>query len=127
MRTLSKVVCDPDCPVRRSLDVVGSKWTLLIIRDLLAEPRRFGELLITLGEVSPKVLTERLRALEGDGILTRTVFPEMPLRVEYALTDRGRALHPVIDALATWGAHLPTGTGQRTDAHAEEPGAALMS
>lgn len=106
MRTLAKVTCNPDCPVRRSLDVVGSKWTLLIIRDLLAQPRRFGELLITLGEVSPKVLTERLRALEADGILTRTVFPEVPLRVEYALTDRGRALHPVIDALAVWGEHL---------------------
>ncbi len=103
MRTLAKVTCNPDCPVRRSLDVVGSKWTLLIIRDLLTQPRRFGELLITLGEVSPKVLTERLRALEADGILTRTVFPEVPLRVEYALTDRGRALHPVIDALAVWG------------------------
>ena len=127
MRVVSGAVCDPDCPVRRSLDVVGSKWTLLIVRDLLAGPRRFGELLITLGGVSPKVLTERLRALEGEGILTRTLFPEVPLRVEYALTDRGHTLHPVIDALATWGAHLPIAAGQRTDAHAEEAGAALTS
>lgn len=106
MCALARVVCDPHCPVRRSLDVVGCKWTLLIIRNLLASPRRFGELLFTVGDVGPKVLTERLRAIEGEGILTRTVFPEAPLRVEYALTDRGHALHPVIDALATWGNHL---------------------
>lgn len=127
MGTLAEVVCDLDCPVRRSLDVVGSKWTLLIIRDLLAQPRRFGELLITLGGVSPKVLTERLRSLEKDGILTRTVYPEMPLRVEYALTDRGQALHPIIDALATWGTRLPTGASQRTGAHAGVPSATPKS
>ena len=103
MRTLAELACDLDCPVRRSMDVLGGKWTLLIIRDLLVEPRRFGELLITLGGVSPKVLTERLRSLEDGGILTRTVYPEIPLRVEYALTERGRELRPVIDALAVWG------------------------
>jgi len=92
--------------------VLGGKWTLLVVRDLLVETRRFGELLITLGGVSPKVLTDRLRALEADGILTRTVYPEMPLRVEYALTDLGRELRPVIDALAAWGERLPADAGR---------------
>lgn len=112
MRTLAAVACDVDCPVRRSMDVLGGKWTLLVVRDLLVEPRRFGELLITLGGVSPKVLTDRLKSLEADGILTRTVYPEVPLRVEYALTDLGRELRPVIDALAAWGARLPAGSSQ---------------
>ncbi len=107
MRTLAELVCDDDCPVRRSMDVLGGRWTLLIVRDLLVEPRRFGELLITLGGVSPKVLTERLRSLERESIVTRTVYPVMPLRVEYALTDLGRELRPVIDALAAWGSRLP--------------------
>ncbi len=111
MRTLAELVCDDDCPVRRSMDVLGGRWTLLIVRDLLVEPRRFGELLITLGGVSPKVLTDRLKSLEREGILTRTVYPEMPLRVEYALTDLGRQLRPVIDALAAWGTRLPSDVG----------------
>ena len=109
MRTLAELVCDDDCPVRRSMDVLGGRWTLLIVRDLLVEPRRFGELLMTLGGVSPKVLTDRLKSLEREGILTRTVYPVMPLRVEYALTDLGRELRPVIDALAAWGERLPAG------------------
>lgn len=109
MRTLAELVCDDNCPVRRSMDVLGGRWTLLIVRDLLVEPRRFGELLITLGGVSPKVLTDRLKSLERQGILTRTVYPVMPLRVEYALTDLGRELRPVIDALAAWGGQLPAG------------------
>lgn len=120
MRTLAELACDPDCPVRRSMDVLGGKWTLLVVRDLLAEPRRFGELLVTLGGVSPKVLTERLRSLEEEGILTRTVYPEVPLRVEYALTERGRELRPVIDALAAWGERLPADAGR--PAGAQETG-----
>ena len=116
MRTLAELACDPGCPVRRSMDALGGKWTLLIVRDLLVERRRFGELLITLGGISPKVLVERLRSLEDGGILTRTVYPEVPLRVEYALTERGRELHPVIDALATWGTRLPAVTGRSVGA-----------
>lgn len=107
MRTLAKLECNPACPVRRSMDVLDGRWTLLIVRDLLVGPRRFGELLITIGGVSPKVLTERLRSLEADGILSRTVYPDVPLRVEYQLTDLGHGLRPVIDALATWGEQLP--------------------
>lgn len=107
MRTLAKLECNPACPVRRSMDVLDGRWTLLIVRDLLVGPRRFGELLVTIGGVSPKVLTERLRALEADGILTRTVYPDVPLRVDYELTELGRGLRPVIDALAAWGEHLP--------------------
>lgn len=116
MRTLADLACDVDCPVRRSMDVLGGKWTLLIVRDLLVGPRRFGELLVTLGGVSPKVLSERLKSLEADGILTRTVYPEVPLRVEYALTDLGQELRPVIDALAAWGAQLPADASRPADA-----------
>ncbi len=112
MRALAALTCDDDCPVRRSMAVLGGKWTLLVVRDLLVEPRRFGELLITIGGVSPKVLTERLKSLEAEGILTRTLYPEVPLRVEYALTDLGRELRPVIDALAVWGARLPADAGR---------------
>lgn len=128
MRTLATLECDPACPVRRSMDVLGGRWTLLIVRDLLVGPRRFGELLITIGGVSPKVLTERLRSLEADGILSRTVYPDVPLRVEYELTDLGRGLRPVIDALAAWGEQLPADgngrSGQSVDAELPAAGSA---
>lgn len=91
------------CPVEAALRVIGKKWTLLILRDLLAGPRRFGELRRSLGNVSPKTLADRLRELEGDGILTRTVYPEIPPRVEYALTEKGKGLQRVIEVMRDWG------------------------
>ncbi|CAM4429567.1 winged helix-turn-helix transcriptional regulator [Deinococcus marmoris] len=94
----------PECTVERALDVIDGKWTTLILRDLLSGTRRFGELRSSLSGISPKTLTDRLRALETQGVLTRQVFPEIPPRVEYTLTDKGRALGSVVHALAEWGA-----------------------
>lgn len=93
----------PECPVATTVQLIGSKWKILIIRNLLVRPWRFNELHRSLEGVSQKVLTESLRALEADGIITRTVFPEVPLRVEYALSETGESLRPVIDAMAAWG------------------------
>lgn len=98
------VQSDERCVVERTAAVIGGKWTTLILRDLLRGTRRFGELRASLGSVSPKTLTDRLRELERDGIITRTVYPEVPPRVEYKLTDKGEALRPVIDTMAAWGA-----------------------
>jgi DNA-binding HxlR family transcriptional regulator len=93
----------PECAVERALDVIDGKWTTLILRDLLRGTRRFGELRVSLSGISPKTLTDRLRDLEASGVLERTIYPEIPPRVEYALTDKGRALGPVVAALAEWG------------------------
>ncbi|WP_229790194.1 winged helix-turn-helix transcriptional regulator [Deinococcus humi] len=84
--------------------MIEGKWTTLILRDLLSGTRRFGELRSSLSGISPKTLTDRLRDLEAQGVLTRQVFPEIPPRVEYTLTDKGRALGSVVRALAEWGA-----------------------
>lgn len=91
------------CPVEATLRVIGGKWTLLILRDLAEGPRRFSELQKSLGSVSPKCLSDRLKELEREGILTRTVYPEVPPRVEYALTEKGQALGSIIAAMREWG------------------------
>ena len=93
----------PSCPVAATVALIGSKWKLLILRNLLLRPWRFNELKRDLEGVSQKVLTDSLRALEADGILTRTLYPEVPPRVEYALTDLGRSLKPILDAMEAWG------------------------
>lgn len=98
---------DPRCAVERTLEVIGPKWTLLILRELLGGTKRFGELRAALG-VNPKTLTDRLRDLEARGVLDRTVYPEVPPRVEYDLTERGRELGPVVAAMARWGADPPS-------------------
>lgn len=90
-------------PVERSLAVVGLKWTLLIVRDLIDGPRRFTAIERSVRRANPKMITARLRELEQAGLVSRTVYAEVPPRVEYALTERGRALRPVIDALRDWG------------------------
>ena len=89
--------------VERTLDVIGGKWTVQILRDLFEGTRRFGQLQQSLGGVSPKMLIARLRELEERGLVTRTLYPEIPPRVEYSLTDDGRTLRPIIDAMAEWG------------------------
>ncbi len=94
----------------RALDVVGHKWTLLIVEDLLSGPRRFTEIERSLGGANPKMVTARLRELEAAGLVSRTSYAEVPPRVEYALTDRGRALRPAIDALRRWGARAERGS-----------------
>jgi DNA-binding HxlR family transcriptional regulator len=95
---------DESCPVAQAVAVLDGKWTMLIIRDLLGGVRRFSDLRAKLPGISPKTLTDRLRELESDGVLTRTVYAEIPPRVEYQLTAAGEGLRPVIDALAAWGA-----------------------
>jgi DNA-binding HxlR family transcriptional regulator len=89
--------------IERTLEVIGGKWTVQILRDLFEGTRRFGQLQQSLGGVSPKMLIARLRELEERGLVTRTLYPEIPPRVEYSLTDDGRTLRPIIDAMAAWG------------------------
>lgn len=93
----------PVCPVATTVGVIGSKWKLLIIRNLRQRPWRFNELKKDLEGISQKVLTDSLRALEEDGIITRTVYPEVPPRVEYALSELGESMGPILDAMADWG------------------------
>ncbi len=97
---------DETCPVARAIAILDGKWTMLIIRELLTGTRRFSQLRRSLAGVSPKTLTDRLRTLEDHGLVTRTCYAEIPPRVEYALTDLGMRLRPVIDALGTWGAGI---------------------
>ncbi len=93
----------PDCPVATTVQLIGSKWKLLILRNLLARPWRFNELKKDLEGISQKVLTESLRSMEADGLITRTVYPEVPPRVEYALSELGESMRPVIAAMEAWG------------------------
>lgn len=93
----------PACPVETTLTLISDKWKVLILRDLLTGTKRFGELKKSIGGVSQKVLTAQLRQMEDSGLLTRTVYPEVPPRVEYTLTELGLSLKPVLDALQIWG------------------------
>jgi len=94
----------PQCPVATAVGVIGNKWKLLILRNLLTGPKRFTDLLNGIENISKKVLTENLRALEDDGIIDRKVFPdEIPLKVEYALSEMGETLRPIFDVLTDWG------------------------
>lgn len=93
----------PECPVATTVQLVGSKWKLLILRNLLARPWRFNELKKNLDGISQKVLTESLRSMEEDGIITRTVYPEVPPRVEYALSELGESMRPIIRAMEEFG------------------------
>ena len=93
----------PACPVETTLTLIGDKWKVLILRDLLPGTKRFGELKKSIGSVSQKVLTAQLRDMEEKGLLTRKVYPEVPPRVEYSLTELGRSLKPILDAMQSWG------------------------
>ena len=93
----------PECPVATTVQLIGNKWKLLIIRNLLDRPQRFTELKNGVPGISQKVLTDNLRAMEGDGIVSCEVFAEVPPRVIYSLTDIGQSLLPIIDAMADWG------------------------
>lgn len=92
----------PACPVATTVQMIGSKWKLLIMRNLLQRPWRFNELKKDLEGISQKVLTDSLRSMEADGIITRTVYPEVPPRVEYALSDLGESMRPIMDAMEIW-------------------------
>ena len=93
----------PACPVETTLTLIGDKWKVLILRDLLPGTKRFGELKKSIGNVSQKVLTAQLRDMEKSGLVNRKVYPEVPPHVEYSLTELGRSLQPILDALRDWG------------------------
>ena len=93
----------PECDVATTVQIIGNKWKLLIMRNLLMRSWRFNELRKSLGGVSQKVLTDSLRQLESDGIILRTVYPEVPPRVEYSLTELGESMRPVLSAMGDWG------------------------
>ena len=100
----------PDCPIETTLTLIFNRWKVLILWDLLGGVKRFGELKKLLGGVSQKVLTTNLRQMEEVGLLTRTVYAEVPPRVEYALTETGRSLRPVLEAMLEWGTRYKAGT-----------------
>ena len=91
------------CPVETTVALISNKWRILIIRDLLDGTKRFGELKKSIETISQKVLTQNLRAMEADGLVNREIYAEVPLRVEYSLSELGLSLKPIIDAMAAWG------------------------
>ena len=93
----------PACPVETTLMLISDKWKVLMLRDLMPGTKRFSELKRSVGHVTQKVLTAQLRQMEESGLVTRTVYPEVPPRVEYSLTELGRSLKPVLDAMWDWG------------------------
>ena len=101
----------PACPVETTLMLIGDKWKVLILRDLMDGTKRFGELKKSIGTVSQKVLTAQLRDMEEKGLLTRKVYAEVPPRVEYTLTENGYSLKPVLDAMWAWGADYKAKNG----------------
>jgi DNA-binding HxlR family transcriptional regulator len=106
-RTMNPVHESTTCAVAASAEIIGAKWTALLVHDLSEGPRRFSQLERSCCGISPRTLAERLRALEGEGIVERQSYPESPPRVEYELTDKGQALLPIIDAMRDFGhSHL---------------------
>lgn len=101
----------PACPVETTLMLIGDKWKVLILRDLMDGTRRFGELKKSIGTVSQKVLTAQLRDMEEKGLLTRKVYAEVPPRVEYTLTETGYSLKPILDSMWVWGADYQAKNG----------------
>lgn len=93
----------PECPVETTLMLISERWKVLILRELMEGTKRFGELKKSIGSISQKVLTANLRSMEESGLLTRKVYPEVPPRVEYTLTETGYSLKPVLDAMVDWG------------------------
>ena len=93
----------PACPVETTLMLIGDKWKVLILRDLIPGTKRFGELKKSIGNVSPKVLTAQLRDMEESGLVTRQVYAEVPPKVEYSLTELGKSLKPILDSMQEWG------------------------
>ena len=93
----------PACPVETTLMLISDRWKVLIIRDLLGGTKRFGQIKKSVGNISQKVLTANLRSMEESGLLIRKVYPEVPPRVEYTLTETGYSLKPILDAMVAWG------------------------
>lgn len=103
MSEINKKAELPACPVETTLTLIGDKWKVLILRDLLTGTKRFGELKKSVGNVSQKVLTSQLRAMEESGLVHRQVYAEVPPKVEYSLTELGLSLKPILDSMWTWG------------------------
>ena len=101
MKTKAELL--PECPVATTVQLIGNKWKLLIIRNLRTRPWRFNELQKNLDGISQKVLTDSLRSMEADGLITRTVYAEVPPRVEYALSELGETMRLILDAMEAWG------------------------
>ena len=101
----------PACPVETTLMLIGDKWKVLILRELMPGTKRFGELKKSIGHVSPKVLTAQLRDMEASGLVSRKVYAEVPPRVEYSLTELGRSLKPILDAMWNWGEEYQAKSG----------------
>lgn len=102
----SSAACDEECPVRRTAQIIDGKWTTQIVRDLLPGKKRYSELLQSLAGISPKILAARLKFLESQGIVSKTIYPEIPPRTEYQLTKLGKKLQGVIAAMAQFGEKL---------------------
>ena len=102
----------PACPVETTLTLISDKWKVLILRDLLTGTKRFGELRRSVGNVSPKILTAQLRQMESSGLVNRKVYAEVPPRVEYSLTELGRSLSPILNAMQSWGEDYKRSQGQ---------------
>ena len=115
----------PLCPVEATLMLVSSRWKVLILRDLFCGTRRFGELKKSLTDISQKVLTQNLKDLEEDGLLTRKAYAEVPPRVEYSLTELGASLKPVICAMYDWGYAYKEQNGVPSNQMVEALGKAL--
>ena len=98
----------PACPVETTLSLIGEKWKVLILRELVTGTKRFGQLKKAIPSISQKMLTQQLRAMEHDNLLIRTVYPEVPPRVEYSLTETGYSLKTILDAMAAWGEQYKT-------------------
>lgn len=112
----------PTCPVETTLFFLSTKWSALILRDLMDGPRRFNELRRSIGRISQKVLTSNLRQMEKHGLLTRTVYAEVPPRVEYKLTELGASLKPVLDTLRWWGEiYSASASGTSLTGHRQPP------
>ena len=103
MSEINKKAELPACPVETTLTLIGDKWKVLILRDLLTGTKRFGELKKSVGNVSQKVLTAQLRAMEESGLVHRQVYAEVPPKVEYSLTELGLSLKPILDCMCIWG------------------------
>ena len=110
----------PACPVETTLTLIGDKWKVLILRDLLPGTKRFGELKKSIGRVSQKVLTAQLRDMEEKGLVSRKVYAEVPPRVEYSLTELGMSLKPILDAMSSWGTAYKEANGNKVLSTAEQ-------
>lgn len=105
MDVKAKDSLDMECSIEKALSVIGGKWSFLVLRELFTGSKRFGELQKALSKVSPKALTDTLRHLESQEVLTRTVYPTVPVTVEYELTEKGHSLHTIIKEMKQWGSY----------------------